>query len=210
MPYSEQHKCFFFHITKAAGTAVEKTLGMYGNRTPLKGKVGGIFGRNRQHFTYAELVHFDLVDESLFADSVCFAIVRDPLDRIVSEYFWLAFHKENISFKDFVIDTYIPSYKLAEENALVPPYCSYAHFYPQHLYECKYMSEYLVFDTLDSDWKAFVNKYTLDLPKNLKKRNKTKVREKDFLSYYDSELLSIVNKSLDKDIQFYCRISTGL
>ncbi len=211
MPYSKQHNVFFFHITKTAGTSIEKTLGIYRDKTPVEGKTESIFGKNRQHFTYDSLVHFDLVDKQFFANSICFTIVRNPLDRLVSEYFWIGVTG---TFKEFVINEYLPGYKLIEENPFKPPHVRYSHYYPQYLYECEPMTEYLLFDNLDRDWKRFVDKYKLNLPKVLPvtkrgKRRGKNVEKNDFLSCYDPELLSLARQGLDKDIKFYERIKAS-
>jgi hypothetical protein len=191
MPYSEKHNCLFFHITKCAGTSVEVLMEMRNK--------GLFFGRTRQHYTYTLLKKYGSIDDEFLKNCICLTILRDPLDRIISEYHWM---HVKMSFKDFVIEHYIPHYKKMEKDPF--KYTGKPHFRPQHMYECKYIADYLIFERLADDWKKFVNKYNLTVSEELPHfKMKNRKNNRNINAYYDSELLSIVNRDLKKDIEFY-------
>jgi hypothetical protein len=207
MPYSKKHNCFFFHITKTGGTSVEKAMGIYRDKTPPEGKTLSLFGHNRQHFTYSILNHFDMIDDEMLDSCICFTVIRNPIDRLVSEYFWLKRHKKT-TFKNFVTNEYLPKYRKAK-NDIIKQH-RHAHFFPQYVYECDFISDYLTFENLQEDWKIFIDKYDLNLPDVLPHEKKSQMKKYDGFRYYDYELLKLVKTEFKKDIEFYEKHSWSL
>jgi chondroitin 4-sulfotransferase 11 len=80
MPLSRFYKCIFVHIPKTAGTSVEKIL-----NTGTEADFYSTKAPTLQHLTWLELKNKLTFDYSNFYK---FAIVRNPYDRIVSEYEW--------------------------------------------------------------------------------------------------------------------------
>ncbi len=80
MPLSHFYKCIFVHIPKTAGTSIEKILNTgtekeFYSRTPP----------TLQHLSWKELknkIDFD------YSNYYKFTVVRNPYERIVSEYEW--------------------------------------------------------------------------------------------------------------------------
>ena len=76
-------KCIFIHITKTAGTSVEQYLKDNGRNELLFDRF--MFNRSLQHLTALELKK---QLGSVFNKYYKFSIVRNPYDRLLSEYFW--------------------------------------------------------------------------------------------------------------------------
>ncbi len=123
MPISRQFKIIFVHIPRVAGTSVEKYLGM--------GSIDQLFSFDKikltkwskkfpenspeqsktpQHLTALELKK--VIPENIFNSFYKFSIVRNPFDRVISEYLhikdtsqppYLARFK-TMSLDDFVLE----------------------------------------------------------------------------------------------------------
>ncbi len=89
---SHHHKCIFVHIPKTAGTSINNLLGQKGNN-PIIGS-GNIFkiGRSNRfdpppsHLRADDYLKYDFVTPEQFESYFKFAFVRNPWDRLVSEY----------------------------------------------------------------------------------------------------------------------------
>jgi len=75
MPHID-NKAFFIHIPKTGGTSIEEAFeGKYGETSKFKEPC------STQHLHYSEL-------EDLEQYKFVFAIIRDPVERLISEYKW--------------------------------------------------------------------------------------------------------------------------
>ena len=93
MPISKKHKLCFVHIPKTAGTTIEKALDMHQEDSFFLFKKFKDYKVTPQHLTLTELSEeIDLNGYKIFT------IVRNPFDRIVSEF---AFHTECRMTKDY-------------------------------------------------------------------------------------------------------------
>lgn len=131
MPISIQHRCIFVHVPKAGGTSIAMALGMHrdwrlAHLDVLHGRYF-LGGRKYllQHMPLSETVKF----ASLYTDVAGFfkfAFVRNPWDRLVSDFFWRSRNKGIGDFADFVhyaCDCVFDRRDLEAENC---------HFRPQH------------------------------------------------------------------------------
>ena len=91
MPISHKEKIIFIHIPKTGGGSVEKTLNIWGsdNNGSLTPDYNILYGlaENKllHHFTFREIL--DLTKKK-FKDYKVFSFVRNPYDKIVSEFLW--------------------------------------------------------------------------------------------------------------------------
>lgn len=103
MPISKIHKLCFIHIPKVAGTTIEKALDMHHEDLFYR------YGKYKkyevcpQHLTHQELS----LEIPNLSEYQLFTVVRNPFDRIVSEYnfyheTWWAKEYYNLNFDDFV------------------------------------------------------------------------------------------------------------
>ena len=105
MPISSKHSCVFVHVPRTGGTTVEKLLGIhrewpdphtdvFHGRWEIEGDTLQL-----QHLPYPEMQV--IADLAFTREYFKFSFVRNPWDRLVSEYFWLA-QQHRVAFEDFV------------------------------------------------------------------------------------------------------------
>lgn len=132
MPISDEYKTIFIHIPRTGGTSFEDTLKLRENKK--KTLIGIIPGKNivYQHLTPKQLREYIPVNkwESYYK----FVIVRNPLDRAVSDF---SFFKKNKKGPLLGIHTFLDYCKLAEKVVTQESYNKhilYDHFRPQYKY----------------------------------------------------------------------------
>lgn len=82
MVYCHDRQVIFIHIPKTGGTTVELELGLFDH----KHGYGVVNGKALQHLIWKDYV--SILGLDTFNNYFKFAIVRNPYDRIVSEYYW--------------------------------------------------------------------------------------------------------------------------
>lgn len=119
MPLNFEHKILFIHIPKCAGTSIEHILKMTNkenlyteqlklenyNLLPINNFTDEEFrmcaSKNPQHYTYRELTKILPID--IVENYKKISIVRNPFDRLVSEYYYREGHvKIHRNFECFV------------------------------------------------------------------------------------------------------------
>jgi len=98
---SHKHKAIFVHIPKTAGQSIEQVfvddLGLtWEERGPLllRYNSDAALGPERLAHLYAdEYVELGHIDQDQFSRYFKFAVVRNPYDRILSEYRYRKFHR---------------------------------------------------------------------------------------------------------------------
>ena len=97
MPICHGRKFIFVHIPKNAGSTVEVTLGIHKKECMVEGKDSIIengISYSLQHLTSKQLKTHNIT-KNIFDTYFKFAFVRNPYQRVLSEYFWL--NQKNIS-----------------------------------------------------------------------------------------------------------------
>ena len=113
MPINREKELLFIHVPKTGGTKIEEILGMKyaGDNPDVSGeKLYGLVRINPhgsllldgsvaphdelyelQHLTHKQILDYKFVDKNLFDRCYKFAFVRNPFDKVVSEFFWLGY-----------------------------------------------------------------------------------------------------------------------
>ena len=194
MPINKNLKLGFIHIPKTAGTTVEtaldmKSLDCFYSLAPLPG-----YEVCPQHFRLSEL--YNLVSKP---DSYSwFTIVRNPFDRVVSEYHYMlkykAYHPKfrNISFSDFIkFCVTMPAHKrqVSFDRHLEPQSFFIDLNVPMNVFRYENLQELFIWL---NDITARDLQFLRCLPSD---------REKDYKHYFnDSELVDIVTDVYAEDM----------
>lgn len=187
---SHKYKTLFIRIPKTASTSIITALEMEHN----------------DHITWIE----SFENNKDYLHYIKFAVVRNPWDRFVSEYFFIkmvinCYHDsihngksinplynrlENLSFKDFVLDFYNnPTF-----------YCDYSHYTPQYKFICDDNMNVMVdlilrYENLEEDIKKIDRDIVLP---------KINVSEHlPYRYYYDNETKIIIGEIYKKDIEIF-------
>ena len=110
---SHPHKAIFIHIPKCGGQSVENAflsdLGLnWANRSPLllmRNKNPDVGPPRLAHLTAEDYLRYHYASKDLFDDYYSFAILRNPVDRVLSMFNYLKIRTRlgtRMNFEDFV------------------------------------------------------------------------------------------------------------
>lgn len=193
MPIDKQRNLIFVHIPKCAGTSIEKALGIYGKPECWHG-VG-----LPQHWTLNKIV--ERYGEQILDDNFVFAFVRNPWDRIVSEFNYL--HKisdpavRGRGFPWFVENVVDGKTSCSQHVAV--------HLRPQSDFLANYEDKVDFigrFENLQKDWVELGERLGKSLPK-LGHENKSPHFGIDHRSSYNETTKQIVQDIYQNDIKFF-------
>jgi hypothetical protein len=101
MPYNLKNKLFFIHIPKTAGSSIETVLGMKEDSCFYStDRFKDVFKTSPQHLTYTQIA--SIFNTRMFD---FFTVVRNPYDRLVSEYKYILSGK-NIYWEPYKIQDF--------------------------------------------------------------------------------------------------------
>ncbi len=195
MPICHKNKFVFVHIPKAAGTTIEKAFNLHGDNTKFNPDT--MFGHHAQHLPYNEIINKSPVDVSQYYS---FTFVRNPWDRMVSEYMWRKPLRLKMGSK-FTFSCFVKMVRDSIDSS--KKLC--AHYREQ--------SYFILDDNNNSlvDYIGRVETFQQDLYHicdSLKvqrfdpiKENVT--RHKKYTEYYDDETREIVAEKYAKDIEYF-------
>jgi hypothetical protein len=224
---STYDKCLFVHIPKTAGQSVEtvfleraglswaqrEAFLLKPNSNPLKGPP------RLAHLTAQEYLDYGYISNQDFVQFHKFTVVRNPWDRLVSEYLY---QRYPYSFKDFVFK-HFP--KLGQDD-YQNHHGHYRHVMPQHHFLFNEQGEFLVdsvikFENLEPEFGQVSNAIT-GLTLNLPHKNKTAtssilanikkavtsiktngMKTKSYREFYDSETDDWLAEFYAKDIELF-------
>lgn len=92
---SHKHKCIFIHIAKCAGSSIESAFGIdvHDNSENNHKNLFGWDSKNKihlQHATPQELFDMGLISNEIWDAYYKIIVVRNPYDRMLSDYFWIS------------------------------------------------------------------------------------------------------------------------
>ena len=226
---SHTHKCIFIHIPKTAGTSLIRVLKdpITPDQTdqvqlpfePDENK----FEPPAPHLPASDYIKYGRITKELFDDYFKFGFVRNPWDRVVSEYKY-RFHAYRYSFKKFLFE-HFPKPSWTDE---------YCHIIPQYDFLYDQNGTLLVdfvgkIENLQADFAHVCNKLNINT-KTLPHRNKStsifnrrdnnpvlllrSIRSKfsitqrkntfeHYVDYYDNESIEFVARLYKKDIETF-------
>ena len=173
----------FIHIPKAAGSSVEKAMGLdpqgHFKRYDQEGRCYQFL--NAHHLTPQHALRLNLDDKKAYQNNTTFAIVRNPYTRFVSDYQYM--QEKGIINSDISLDAFIEVYaaiiKAEKEERFIPSnYADHATSQSKFIYfddGTLAVKEILHFESLASDWKKLAEKYPeFEMPKVLPHENQSR------------------------------------
>lgn len=158
----------FVHIPKTAGISIATTYSDYGwgifdpslgcNRPPCCARGGGGRRTNHQHSDKHD-VHDPGILRDLYRDEITFCVVRDPIDRLLSEYRYHDHPDDPIALNDTI--------KQWRSEIARDPHCYMNHLLPQSCFAC-FCTHVLRYDSLENDLEQLLVQY--DIPMRPLKR----------------------------------------
>lgn len=201
MPIIHPHKIILVHIPKTGGQSIYKPFGFVKKHDNLWGEVGNY---DQSHFTAKEIRN--RVSYDIFNGYLKVAVVRNPFDRLVSEYFYKRVGDTRLinvkkkSFEDFI-------YELQNIDLSKYTQRESSHFKPQNefIFE-NYSGATISIRLVDKifryenfkDVKHFIKELTgQDTPW----LNRTK--HNHYRSYYNLKTREIVGNIYKKDLELF-------
>ena len=168
----------FVHITKTAGWSVISLLEALSN----------FYTTNHNPITW----------EPNYRDYVSFCIVRNPFERVFSQWEWYTKKRQQIakcSFEDFVMNYEVYAQQPNMKNNLKPCF-DYISVDGEVV-----VNEILRYETLQHDWQIFSGKY--DLPNILPNEHINPHKTEYALDLYTSKMEAKVREIFTKDFDLY-------
>ena len=134
MPICHQRKLIFYHIPKCAGSSIEKFFGFKNNNF-----LHGVVEKDNQvltlhHLTQKDLIKYGFVDNATLESYFSFTIIRDPFNRMASDYVWQQKHDIHALFSDMTFNQYIDFAEQVISETLYFKKPHFDHFRPMTEY----------------------------------------------------------------------------
>lgn len=183
-PIKEIHgkKVVFIHINKTGGTSISSALGI-----------------KKFHLTAKEVI--DLVGKKNFSNAFSFAVVRNPWDKVASQYYHRIKKKQigdPIIFNSWVSKTY--------GNHKDPRYYNkqYKMFYPQIEWLKDYSGEIVIkkiirFENINEEYESIAKVFGL----NKKLPHKNRGSNDDYKTIYSNNSVEIIKEHFREDIELF-------
>ncbi|WP_100642235.1 sulfotransferase family 2 domain-containing protein [Alteromonas facilis] len=220
---SEHDQCIFIHIPKTAGQSVEQVFleraGLtWENREALllKRNSDSSLGPPRlAHLTAKEYTEYGYISMQKFMSMHKFTVVRNPWDRLVSEF---TYQKYSFSFRNFLLK----NFPKPGSDDYINHHGHYRHIMPQIEFLTNLDGEICVdsvikFENIKADF-AEVSKAITGQELTLPYRNKTqapsglsklknrlfkKPERKHYSTYYDDECIAFVAELYAAEIELF-------
>ena len=197
---SHKHKFVFICVPKTGSTSISNALKEYCiDLSPLK-----------KHLTYSEYLNLNRRHEKVNKDYFFFAFVRNPFDRLVSQFrftgkhWWrrAGFQEESLCFEKYVKQ--IVAYDLPFSSHLYNSKKQSKSIHDKDWSQLQFLSENLDFigrfENLQEDFNIVCDK--IGIPKQ-QIPHKNKRKHKHYTEYYDEETKQIVAEKYANDIEYF-------
>ena len=229
MPISHDLKIIFIHIPKTGGGTIEKSLGIFGedNNGSLKVNYDILYGKENdkllQHLT---LQNIENIKQNEFDKYRKISFVRNPYDRMVSEYLWRSqiYGVKKIEFKRYIFEEVIP--RKNGNNVFIK------NFYKDEssvaLMDIHYLDQYKFlinkYEDIDTDFigkfenleEDFFKIFNFKIAENKVHKSKSNYlyylykklipspfRRKAYRRFYDNETKDLIEKEYFKDLKYF-------
>lgn len=171
----------FIHITKCAGTTIEN-LGK--KKKIMWGRFHREYGNNWHRI-------FPNIDEIIKLKYDWFMVVRNPYDRLVSEFFCNFNGKENLENLDNISINYFNQYIKQKINKRGR---HGNHYIEQYKYLDKNIKIHIIhFENIEKEFNELMKKYNIDIQLN-EKHNSCKVDKKFTIESFEPEVIRLINR----------------
>ena len=186
----------FIHITKTAGTSIE-----------IEGRKQNInWGLNHKEYGFHH-EYFPRKSQSLKEKYDWFTVIRNPYERVISEYFWLmkamgVKDKKTVEHFNAFIQKWINNIKQNKVNHPAFGRLNGDHFSPQYLYiDDSVKIHILKFENIKQEFDALMKEYGLNIKLNthFHVENNKIFTIKDF----SRETLDLINDFYAKDFEIF-------
>ena len=208
MPINRDKKIIFIHNPKCGGTSIETALNMksknnHGHILEME-YLYGIDTRNIVLQSLCFKFYENYISKDLINECLIFSVVRNPYDRVLSDYYSDNRNCENLY--EFLL--LIQNILNKESDLSLMKFDSKTHknhFLPQYKYlensiNTKKLNIILKFENLNSDFNKYIdNKITLPFSN---KSNNSNIQWEEY--YRDKpECIKIINTIYSKDFELY-------
>jgi hypothetical protein len=154
------------------------------------------------------------IPQQIFNNMFKFAFVRNPYDRLVSEYFWKRKDDDvrfSINCRDMTFTQFIKTLRRRFKLVMNQPQCEVSHLLPQYLFVCNSDGEIIVDyiakyeDGLEKGLRESLSMIGHDVPSEIKlpKSNNTSKSREHYTNYYTPELSDIVYHLYERDFEIF-------
>jgi hypothetical protein len=198
MPLCLTHNLFFIHIPKCAGTTIEKALDMQKEEFFFsKNRFNALLKVSPQHFKYKNLNQICNLDKFKI-----FTVVRNPYDRIVSEYKYIQ-NGENeywVDFKNISFDAFVEKIFLLDKFKRYDLFDGHFDLQYSFIEEGEDLVKLFKYENLQEvfDWLNLITDSTITFPHE---RNSEKMHYSFYFKY--KKTIDIVSEFYKKDLEYF-------
>jgi hypothetical protein len=196
MPLFDKHNVIFIHIPKTGGTTISRMFGLeHSDRKDIFYHHDGEVEWDHASARLIKSSNFDVYNKS---DK--FTFVRNPYDRVVSEFFFKKGCNDdriidcsNIDFKDYVNFLYNNF-----ENILSMKQCEKSHFLPQSHFVLDDVKIFY-FENILNNIKSICRMYNLEIYDKIENKS----QHEHYSSYYDKKLKNKIYDLYYEDFKIF-------
>ena len=190
MTIYHKYKLIHVHIPKCGGQGVEPSLGVFFELDKIYFEYSwGLYKHYElQHLTCQQMLNLNIISKKLFDRYYKFAVIRNPYERLISAITWL--------YKVSDIDK-------VREYAKKINYESVLHVKPQHLFLYDKDGNIMVNEVFKMEkYQKMIDMLKEKTGKSIDNvKHNASNRKKDYMVYFDQELLDFTNNFYAKDFE---------